>query len=322
MSHRRDALIIATTRHDDPGLRQLRPAAADVEPLAGVLRKDYTVTELVDVPADRVAAGIAGFFAGRDPGDELLLHVACHAIQADSLVFATPETDRARPEATGVPAAVIQDALAACAAEQRVVILDCCFSGPRQTEVDLSGFARHAQLFITASNTTEYTFDNGMIRGRGRHSKLTADLADALRTGAADRDADGLITAADLAAHLTAAASEVRRPDLLVARGPYPGVQPPPAAEAVREKPPRTAGEWAIRVLRTGIVLLLLSLLAMLALGWFLYRINWLPEWRTDLLDVITWTFMAGAVVAGVGLVFGVVAMVLRKVRLSRRYRP
>ncbi|WP_327086590.1 caspase family protein [Nonomuraea sp. NBC_01738] len=312
MSARREAFLLAATRQDDQGLAQLRTPAADVEAFADALSGGFTVRRVIDRPAAEFDAELTAFFAGAAPDDTLLLYVACHALQhAGDLIFAA--TDARRDNPAGLTAATLEAALAATAAEHVVIILDCCFTG--SDAVDLTGLAKRAAVFITATDTTEYVLDNGMIRGRGRPSRLTPDLVAALTDPATDLDGDGRVTAGELCAHLGVDVRHVTEGDLMI----VPAATAPSARAArpaaVDVKPALGLWGWAVRVFSAGSVLLLTSLVLMLSLGWFLYRVSWFPTWRTEALDLITWMVMAGGLLMLAGTAMAATSYVARRVR-------
>ncbi|MFI6389424.1 caspase domain-containing protein [Nonomuraea sp. NPDC050547] len=309
----REALMIVTATQSDPGMAQLRSPASDTDALGEALLAGFALRKLVDGTQGEVLAEITAFLGDREPDDVLLLYIACHAVATPGgLLLTTSATGRDDPAATSVPVAAVARELAGTAAGHTVVVLDCCFSGAGRFPIDLSGLSAPAQVFLSATDRVEYVLDQGMIRGRGAHSKLTPALAETLRGGRP-------VTAARLAG-LPAAVTEIREPGLVLAlagsaTGPAPGAAREPAP--VAERPKRTVGDWAVRVLYWGLVIVGLSMLAMLASGWFAWRI-WQPGVPGDALDVLALIFVAGLVVVAAGALVAVVAYVARR-RRSRK---
>ncbi|MFI9555058.1 hypothetical protein [Nonomuraea endophytica] len=309
----REALMIVTATQSDPGMAQLRSPASDTDALGEALLAGFALRKLVDGTQGEVLAEITAFLGDREPDDVLLLYVACHAVATvDGLLLATSATGRDDPAAASVPVAAVERALAGTAAGHVVLILDCCFSGAERFPIELSGLSALAQVFLSATDRVEYVLDQGMIRGRGAHSKLTPALAGTLRGGRP-------VTAADLAG-LPAAVTEIREPGLIIAQaasapGPAPGSARTSAP--VVERPRRTVGDWAVRIVYWGLVIAGLSLLAMLASGWFAWRI-WQPGVPADALDLLALVFVIGLVVVGAGAVVAAVAYVARR-RRSRK---
>src|SRR6266516_701752 len=74
------ALVVATSTYTDPGLRQLRAPARDADDLAQVLADPgiggFTVTTVIDQPAQQIRLAIEDFLVGRGTGDLLLVRDA------------------------------------------------------------------------------------------------------------------------------------------------------------------------------------------------------------------------------------------------------
>ncbi|MFD9945817.1 caspase domain-containing protein [Nonomuraea sp. NPDC059023] len=301
----REALMIVTVTQTDPGMAQLRTPASDTDALGEALLAGFALRKLINGTPGEVLAEITAFLAGREPDDVLLLYVACHAVATPGgLLLTTSTTGREDPAATSVPVAAVERALAGTAAGHVVLILDCCFSGAGRAPIDLSGLSAPAQVFLSATDRVEYVLDQGMIRGRGVHSKLTPALVETLRTGR-------LVTAAAFAG-LPAAVIEIREPGLPIARA-----EAAPEPAPVLEHPKPTVGGWAVRILYWGLVIVGLSLLGMLASGWFAWRI-WRLNLPVDPLDVLGMAFFAGLVVVGAGTLVAAVSYVARR-RRSRK---
>ena len=122
------------------------------------------------------------------------------------MAFAATDTGTTRLSATALSAAWLNDLLADCTADSRVLVLDCCFSGAHgRTKAGADSVA--AQLgevgsghaVLTASRDWEFSFEGDPSGG----SVFTAGLVEGLRTGDADLDGDGVITVEE--AHIYAA---------------------------------------------------------------------------------------------------------------------
>ncbi|MFI6294130.1 caspase domain-containing protein [Nonomuraea sp. NPDC050790] len=306
----RDALMIVTAVQTDPGMAQLRSPASDADALGEALLAGFALRKLADGTPGEVLAEITAFLDDREPDDLLLLYVACHVLTTPGgLLLTTSATGRADPEAATVPVAAVGEALAGCAAGHVALVLDCCFiSGPERAGVELSGLSAPVQVFLSATDRVEYVLDQGMIRGRGVHSKLTSALVETLRGG-------GLVTARFLA-DLPAAVAEIREPGLVIAQADRAAV-PVPEPAPVAERPRRTVGDWAVRVIYWGLVITGLSVLAMLASGWFAWRI-WSPGVPGDALDALVLVFILGLAVLGAGVLVAVAAFVSRRRRSGK----
>lgn len=205
----RNALVIATSRYDDTGLRQLRSPVRDAEDFAAVLADPATggfkVTELIDQTESRIRREIAVFLDERGADETILLYLSCHGIQdrRGRLYFAATDTIGKYPHASAVRAAELLDGLDECRARRQIVVLDCCFSGSfgdnkgGKGELDLErqlrGHSRGREI-LTASRGFEYSFEGEPLDGVVTGSVFTTGLVEGLRTGAADSDRNGHIT--------------------------------------------------------------------------------------------------------------------------------
>ena len=168
------ALVVATGTYADPGLRRLRAPARDAVDLAQVLADPgiggFTVTTVIDQPAQQIRLAIEDFLAGRGTGDLLLVYLSCHGLldARRRLYFAATDTRKDRLGATGVESAWVLDQLEHCRARRQVLILDSCFSGAfahgAKGEADLGLRDRflgqgRGRVVLTASTATEYSFE-------------------------------------------------------------------------------------------------------------------------------------------------------------------
>ena len=214
------ALVVATAVYTaDVGLRQLRAPARDAADLAQVLADPgiggFTVTSVIDQPAQQIRLAIEDFLADRSTQDLLLVYLSCHGL-LDSyrrLYFAATDTRKDRLGSTGVESAWVLDQLEHCRARRQVLILDSCFSGAfahgAKGEADLGLQDRflsqgRGRVVLTASTATEYSFEgdptDAAITPTG--SVFTAALVQGLRTGAADLDHDGHVSVDDAYAYV------------------------------------------------------------------------------------------------------------------------
>jgi hypothetical protein len=206
----RAALVIATTRYQDPDLRQLRAPAHDAQALAEVLADpgigSFTVTAVVNADERQARRAIDVFLSGRGVGDVVVVYLSCHGVldRRNRLYFATADTIKTQLSSTGIPAAWLLDQLEDCRARQQVLILDCCFSGAfahgskgdadLDLERRLSGHGR-GQAVLTASRAGEYSFEGQALPGAAVPGSLfTAGLVEGLRTMAADAGGDGYVS--------------------------------------------------------------------------------------------------------------------------------
>ena len=212
------ALVVATGTYADPGLRRLRAPARDAEDLAQVLADPgiggFTVTTVIDQPAQQIRLAVEDFLAGRGTGDLMLVYLSCHGLldARRRLYFAAADTRKDRLGSTGVEAAWVLDQLEHCRARRQVLILDSCFSGAfahgAKGEADLGLQDRflgqgRGRVVLTASTATEYSFEGDPTDAANpAGSVFTAALVQGLRTGAADTDHDGHVSVDDAYAYV------------------------------------------------------------------------------------------------------------------------
>ncbi|MGI5457852.1 caspase family protein [Streptomyces sp. CA-249302] len=212
MLGRRFALLIGSSRFDNPGLQQLRSPARDVGELAEVLADpdigEFEVTTKMDQEHHQVMRSIETFFRGRSRDDLLLLHISSHGLKADhgDLYFAACDTDRELLDSTGVPAAFLQKQMNRCRVKSIVLLLDCCYSGAFFLGVkgdssvhvndELSG---HGRVVLTATSRTEYAWEGDNLSELDPEpSHFTGAVIEGLRSGDADLNRDGKVSAQEL----------------------------------------------------------------------------------------------------------------------------
>ncbi|MGH3868804.1 MAG: caspase family protein, partial [Pseudonocardiaceae bacterium] len=207
------ALLVATYHYQDAGLRQLTAPGHDAEALAEVLRDpeiaDFDVTILVNEPHHVVGDAIGEFYHNRRRDDLTLLYFTGHGLKDDQgrLYLAMTNTKRGRLLFTGLSAQQIDEAMESCSSRQKVLMLDCCYSGAfpadRIAKTDpqvnaLEKFQGKGRVVLTASDATQYSFEGNQIIGEGTRSVFTRFLVEGLTTGEADLDGDGNISLDEL----------------------------------------------------------------------------------------------------------------------------
>jgi YVTN family beta-propeller protein len=210
---RRLALLIATYQYEDAGLRQLTAPAHDAESLAAVLQDPdiagFEVTILVNEPHYRVGEAIGEFYRNRRRDDLTLLYFTGHGLKdADGrLYLAMTNTRRDSLLFTSLSAEQIDQAMTGCASRQKVLVLDCCYSGAfpagRIAKADpevhaLERFQGRGRTVLTASDATQYSFEGNQVHGEATQSVFTHYVVAGLRDGSADLDGDGDITIDEL----------------------------------------------------------------------------------------------------------------------------
>jgi hypothetical protein len=213
MAAGRKALVVATYRYADGGLRQLAAPEHDAEAFAAVLEDPqiagFDVTVLLNEPHHVVGEAIADFYADCRRDDLTLLYFSGHGVKDDEgrLHLAMTNTRRSALLFTAISAAQLNEAMDACASRRKVLILDCCYSGAfpagRTAKSDegvqtLERFQGKGRAVLTASDATQYAFEGDDLSGSGTSSVFTRYLVEAIRSGAADLDEDGDIALDEL----------------------------------------------------------------------------------------------------------------------------
>ncbi|MFJ1763171.1 caspase family protein [Amycolatopsis sp. NPDC088138] len=209
----RHALLIATETYADPALRRLTAPGGDARALAEVLSDPaiagFEVTTLVDQPHHVVGEAIGEFYRGRRRDELTLLYFTGHGVKDDdgSLYLAMANTRRDSLMFTALAADQVERALAGCASRQKVLVLDCCYSGAfpagklakAGTDVHtLERFQGRGRAVLTASDATQYSFEGDAVVGTAARSVFTRHLVAGLRDGSADLDHDGDVTVDEL----------------------------------------------------------------------------------------------------------------------------
>jgi DNA-binding beta-propeller fold protein YncE/uncharacterized caspase-like protein len=206
-------LLVATYEYEDAGLRRLTTPAQDAEALADVLEDPaiagFEVQMLINEPTSRVGEAIGEFYASAERDDLTLLYFSGHGLKDDNgrLYLAMKNTKRERLRFSALPAHMVDEAVEDSPARQKILILDCCYAGAYtverfaksdaaiHTKAELGGRGR---IVLTATDSRQYAFEGSEIHGEAAQSVFTRHVVEGLRTGAADLDADGDITADEL----------------------------------------------------------------------------------------------------------------------------
>jgi DNA-binding beta-propeller fold protein YncE len=207
-SGRRSALLVTTAAYADTQLLWLRPPVSGAQDLAAALADPraggFTVDVLADGTETEMRLAIARFLAGRSVDETVVLYLSCHAIRDRArLYFAATDTWLRYPQRSALPAAVVLGDLDLCGAGNRLLILDCCFSGgfaEEKNEFDLAtelGLAGRGIAVLSGSRVREYSYEGRPIGPELPRSVFTEGLAVGLATGAADADGNGIVTVAE-----------------------------------------------------------------------------------------------------------------------------
>ena len=213
---RKLALIIGNSQYDDAGLARLAAPDVDVRALAEVLSTPGIgafdeVVPLLNEGLATVRRAIARFFDAKHRDDLLLLYFSGHGVRDEQghLYLAVRDTERAILAGTAIEASYVTTRMDRSASKRLVLVLDCCHSGAFGygakaaqgatvgTATAFEGTGR-GRVVLTATDSTQYAWEGDQVLGEVENSLFTHYMIEGLRTGAADRDEDGLITIDEL----------------------------------------------------------------------------------------------------------------------------
>jgi outer membrane protein assembly factor BamB len=219
----RRALLVATSSYEDSRWNPLEAPLFDAEALAAVLGDPgiggYDVATVLDQPAHMIQRAVHRFLTDARLDDELLVYFSCHGMKDydEQLYFAGSDTAKEREllESQAVPAHFVGRQLNRCRARRKVLLLDCCFSGAFRPDVKGDDptvdfgvpFAGTGTVVISATDETQLAFEMAEAGTDARLSVFTASIVEGLRTGRADLDGDGCVSAEDLYKYVSAGMS-------------------------------------------------------------------------------------------------------------------
>ncbi|WP_405929269.1 PQQ-binding-like beta-propeller repeat protein [Streptomyces griseus] len=208
----RGALLIGTGTYDHPELPALRSPEVDCTRLDALLRDPrigaFEVQTLIDADRAALERAIGEFFFSAWGDDVRLLYISGHGIVSrnDKLYFAIRQTDPARPSYTTISAAFIHEVMDECRARSIVVILDCCYSGlflPGAKSDESARFeealAGQGRVVITSGTRLQRAWEGQHLNAETPAPSLfTGMLIEGISSGAADLNADGVVTLQEL----------------------------------------------------------------------------------------------------------------------------
>ena len=210
------ALIIGNSHYDDPSLGRLKAPDVDVQALADVLESPEVghfdeVASLLNESCAVVRKAIARFFDHRQRDDLLVLYFPGHGVKDEQghLYLALRDTESGLLAGTAIESAFISGRMDRSFSKRQVLVLDCCHSGAfargaKAAEGVSVGTAQAfeglgvGRVILTATDATQYAWEGDQVIGDAQSSLFTHFLIDGLKTGAADRDNDGIITVDEL----------------------------------------------------------------------------------------------------------------------------
>ncbi|MHC1563026.1 caspase family protein, partial [Actinomycetospora sp. C-140] len=212
----RFALLIATFEYEDETLRRLEAPRYDVESLASVLRDpavgEFEVETLINEPLEVVGNAIHEFHRNRRSSDLTLLYFTGHGVKdaRGQLYLALKNTRKSNLLFSGLPAVALDESLSECRSREKILVLDCCYSGAfpagrlakGATDVGaLEQLGGRGRAVLTASDSTQYSFEGVAVNEEGisaPSSVFTRYMVEGLRSGKADLDGDGVISLDEL----------------------------------------------------------------------------------------------------------------------------
>lgn len=241
---RKRALLIAVYEFEDKDISPLFAPKEDAEALKSVLEDPaiggFEVRLLpFDADLDQVRKCIQEFFVDSGPDDLLLLYYSGHGIKRDnSLYLAIKDTQLKTLKYSAVSFEHdIKDIMDDCPRPQKVLILDCCYSGKAITSKsdEISNICRQLvdqkNVMLTSSNEIQSSFES---KEKGSCSLFTRKLVAGLKTGGADLDRDGKISIwelyrfirdsirEDMSQQSPKIYPELRQEDIFIAKNPFP----------------------------------------------------------------------------------------------------
>jgi hypothetical protein len=215
----RHALLLGVRDYEDRAFHSLPAVAADLDCLSQVLEEPdiggFEITAERDPDAAAMKAAIAGFLDARTPDDVVVLYLSGHGAWSagiGQLYFAARDTRLDLLVQTGVPAEYLNSALEECRAQQKAVLLDCCYSGAFAQGFRTRGAGNRTGLppalksavesrgvyVITACDQRQNAYEGFSGYGDVQPSLFTAAVVNGLQTGHADVMGNGSITPENL----------------------------------------------------------------------------------------------------------------------------
>jgi uncharacterized caspase-like protein len=152
---------------------------------------------------------IEEFFTNRKRDDLVLLYFAGHGIKDEHEYFylATINTCMKNYVSTSIPASLVNNIIYNNLPEQRIILLDCCYSGAYIRDLErhnnkrilkINGNKIKDPIILTSSNLMQYSFETNTGRNGINNSYFTDIVIGGIRTGNADINFDGFIDCKEL----------------------------------------------------------------------------------------------------------------------------
>ena len=212
----RYALLIGTQHYDsDKTLEELPAVQHDLQQMEQALSDRGQFTSIIsrlDLTRQQMIKEVESFFGVARNGDMVLFYFSGHGLTSvddKTLYLAGTDAEQAHVSAGGLNTSELWLALNQSSASQRLVLLDCCFSGTfgdtyrtrGRTRASFEGAKRARGTFIiTSSGRLETSRERR--HAPGQPSVFTGALLEALRDGGAEHDENGWLTARDLSTYV------------------------------------------------------------------------------------------------------------------------
>lgn len=213
------ALLIGNAEYNDPKLNLKTPIddvlALEQVLLDGSIGAFDEVNVLTNATSTEMRHAIGQLFTRKHaPDDMLLFYFSGHGELDDesNLYLVARDTERGPALSyTGLDSNFIANLMTRARSRRQVIILDSCYSGAFGTGAKGSrvgtknifegnGYGRYV---LTASDALQLSWEgNRIVEGEITNSFFTHYLLDGLRTGAADRNGDGLVDLNELYDHI------------------------------------------------------------------------------------------------------------------------
>jgi hypothetical protein len=211
--HTSRALLIGASRFTDPDLHDLPAVANNLPALRDVLTDpdlggmDRACCRVLTNPATPQQVGDVIDAVVNEALDTLVLYYAGHGVLSQRghpfLAITTTDPDPRRVRYSGVPMEWLRSALADSPAHNRILILDCCFSGHAAEAMSGAASAIIGELDIRGTYTlaSAPAYSSAVAPVGSRFTAFTGELLGTLRQGIPD--SGPLLTLADIFPALT-----------------------------------------------------------------------------------------------------------------------
>lgn len=215
---KRTALLIQNTESVDPSIAEFNSSATDVEALSKVLSNPgaggYQVKLLINEGLQTLREQLARLFRAQEPEDVVLLAYFGQALldQFGEIYLAASDTKLEVLDATGLRLGYLRDQLDRSQSSAKVVLLDCPLTAAYPGGGDLlntsSGILealagnRQGRALLTSADQVEAALGPDGVAGQPSHKPFGDLLVEGLTSGAADLNADGVISPGELHEYL------------------------------------------------------------------------------------------------------------------------